>query len=443
VTPGVLGDPTGTIGGPLQIAYGRGGPWSTVNAHDPYFVKYGQKYGVPPAMLKAMEVIESGGKMIPNGNGYPNWGNMQLTSEKFGAGYHTPWDEIAEKIGADIRTAEGQIAIAAYALGGHHYWKGSPEQNFLDGYYPIEGGLDVRGPDGHTQRQYLNDMHELMRQIDAAAGGITPVTTTTAAPVGDVLDLLFGGKPYEVTAHYGQLVTWSCPHCYDYFTSYGLDTAHHWAYDAAALAGDGAPLYAPFDGKIVCAGTDNGPGAWGTGCAAFPREPNYAGAKPAGYGAGRLEILHKDGDRSLIIGHALRSLVHVGDFVSQNDLVGQQGGMNASHVHAEGRYANGTRIGDPRKLFSSGPLPPSYAERVPYDIDADNANTTTVTVTQDGVPVRQRADPTSPEVDSAFKQGETFEAVALVPGNDGKLWWLGKHNGRVPVEGTDWRAKFK
>ena len=158
VTPGVLGDPTGTIGGPLQIAYGRGGPWSTVNAHDPYFVKYGQKYGVPPAMLKAMEVIESGGKMIPNGNGYPNWGNMQLTSEKFGAGYHTPWDEIAEKIGADIRTAEGQIAIAAYALGGHHYWKGSPEQNFLDGYYPIEGGLDVRGPDGHTQRQYLNDM---------------------------------------------------------------------------------------------------------------------------------------------------------------------------------------------------------------------------------------------------------------------------------------------
>jgi len=95
---GKLGAPTGTIGGPLHIAFGRGGPWSTVNAHDPFFAKHGVRWNVRPSMLKAMEVIESGGRMIPNGNGFPNWGNMQLTSQKFGAGFSPPGTRLGRRL---------------------------------------------------------------------------------------------------------------------------------------------------------------------------------------------------------------------------------------------------------------------------------------------------------------------------------------------------------
>jgi len=175
---GKLGAPTGTIGGPLHIAFGRGGPWSTVNAHDPFFAKHGVRWNVRPSMLKAMEVIESGGRMIPNGNGFPNWGNMQLTSQKFGAGFFTPWDAAGQKIGADIASADGQIAIAAHVLGGHTGVPGTPEDIFLSNYYPTPC-LDCPGQDGHTPRQYLEDMKELERQITAAA---TSETATTPPP---------------------------------------------------------------------------------------------------------------------------------------------------------------------------------------------------------------------------------------------------------------------
>jgi murein DD-endopeptidase MepM/ murein hydrolase activator NlpD len=110
---------------------------------------------------------------------------------------------------------------------------------------------------GTTQGQYV----QKVRSLVATMSGTTPAPSPPPSPQGDVLDLLFGGKPYDITATYGQLVTWSCPGCYDYFTAYGLDSAHHWAYDASARAGDGAPLYAPFDGKVVCAGTGIGPDA--------------------------------------------------------------------------------------------------------------------------------------------------------------------------------------
>lgn len=415
-----LGDPEGTIGGPLRVAFGRGAPWDNVNRFDDLFLAAGAKHGVPPAMLKAMAVIESGGQMIPNAQGSGAFGIMQIKS--------AIWGERARALGYDLATPGGQIGMAAAILGGAiaGVTGTTPEERFLSTYYPTPG-LDVPGEDGATPRQYLADMHELMRQIDAAAKGITP------APPADVLDLIYGGKPYIISAYYGQLVTWSCPGCYTYFTAYGLDTAHHWAYDISAEAGDGAPLYAPFDGKVVCAGTGVGEGAWGTGCAAFGRVNNYGGAA-AGAGSGRLELLHHDGDRSLILGHALNSVVHPGDLVAAGDLVGHQGGMNASHVHAEGRFANGTRIGDIRVLFGGGAAP---VERVPYDFNIKSVpppNLFTVRADRK-LTVYQRAD-TSSLVASSVEKGETFQAVAIVPGNDGKEWFLSVYNGRVPRDGT-------
>jgi murein DD-endopeptidase MepM/ murein hydrolase activator NlpD len=427
---GTLGDPHGAIGGDLHIAYGRGADWSAVNRDDAAFLREGAKWHVPPDMLKAIEVIESGGQMIWNQGGSGAYGVMQIKE--------SDWGWVETEIGANLHTRDGQIAVAAAILG--EYGTGNtPEERFLQSYYPVRNPdgsicLDCKGEDGSTPRQYLADMHELRRQIVVAAGGTTPATTTTPAPQRDVFDLLYGGKPFDVLAYYGQLVTWSCPHCYDYFTAYGLDAQHHWAWDVASPAGDGAPLYAPFDGTIVCAGEGVGPGAWGTGCAAYPRQANYAGAEPAGVGAGRLEILHADGERSLILGHVLSSRVHPGDRVHTGDLIGKQGGMNASHVHAEGRRS-GQRIDDPRTMFGgvSGPV---YVESVDipqppaFDVSAK------VIVTRDGVPVLQHADLGSARTKPDLAKGDDFQAVYQVIGNDKHIYWVTTNRNRVPVDGT-------
>ena len=191
---GSVGTPTGPISTPgLQIAFGRGGSWDQVNAYDPAFVEAGARYGVDPAMLKAMMVVESGGQNIPNQNGYPNFGPMQLTSVQFGADEVTKWDNVATKLGLDITNPEHQVEIAAYVLGGHDGDAGTPEEIFLNQYYPIAGGPDVIGPDGHTQNQYRNDMHLLMADINAAdtggavsqPGGVAPGSTGMA--LGDVI----------------------------------------------------------------------------------------------------------------------------------------------------------------------------------------------------------------------------------------------------------------
>src|SRR5690349_14784637 len=73
-----VGIPTGTIPTTLKIAYGRGDPWSNVTVDAPFHEQYGAKYVVDPAMLMAMEVIESGGRMIPNAGGSGAFGIMQI-----------------------------------------------------------------------------------------------------------------------------------------------------------------------------------------------------------------------------------------------------------------------------------------------------------------------------------------------------------------------------
>lgn len=94
-------------------------------------------------------------------------------------------------------------------------------------------------------------------------------------------------------------------------------------------------------------------------------------------------------------------------------------------------------IGDPRKLFGGGPITVT-PERIPYDFNND-PNTFTVKALKD-VKVYQRADPNSPVLDTIPK-GDTFTAVAVVPGNDGRPYYLGINNGRVPVDGTEGPVK--
>jgi len=384
---------------------------------------------VSPRVLKAMMDVETGGdgnypptKCRPS-DGYDNvpaCGPMQIKWQ-----YHK--DRCPE---CNSKTVAGQVEMAAHIIGMTMLERKKDEYDAITAvYFP---GADINGT---TQAGYLARVRKLVKAMEADANGTTPLATTTPPPVpqGDVIDLLYGGKPYTISAEYGQLVTWSCPGCYDYQAAYGLDTRHHYAYDISAHAGDGAPLYAPFDGLVVCAGTGVGSGAWNTGCAAFDFLNNYGARKPAGAGHGRIELLNAEGTASLIVGHCLSATVRAGQRVNRGDLIGYQGGMNGSHVHLEARYANGTRIGDPRKLFGGGPITVT-PERLPYEWDGA-PNLFVVRALKD-LNVYQRADPSSPVLDTIPK-GDTFAAVAIVPGNDGRAWWLGRLNGRVPMEGTE------
>lgn len=94
-------------------------------------------------------------------------------------------------------------------------------------------------------------------------------------------------------------------------------------------------------------------------------------------------------------------------------------------------------ITDPRKTFGKVAVD-IPVERVPYNFDPETEpvpNLFTVKALKP-LTVYQRADPSAAVLDT-IAAGESFEAIAVIPGNDGKAWYLGKYNGRVPLDGTD------
>lgn len=433
--------PTGVVKTPLPGG-NDGVTWEDVTQWDEFIEREAGLVGWPVDRVRGHVLIESRGvptaKQV-NSQG-DSFGLLQIvpyTKNPQAQGWEGWHKVVKQKAGLPANASKQQVINALY----------DPAVNIavgmevLESFYQQHGTLDKASsafftgrPDwgagdtvnGTTGKQYQAAVNALIKE---------------QVLQGDVIDRLYGNRPYDISAEYGQLVTWSCPGCYEYFRDYGLDTRHHWAYDVSAAAGDGAPLFAPFNGTVVCAGTGVGSGAWGTGCAAFDRDNNYGGV-PAGTGHGRLELLHEDGNRSLIIGHALNSRVRAGDRVQAGDYIGQQGGMNGSHVHLEGRYQNGTRIGDPRVLFPSGEVDeqggttPAYASPNPVPQPTDFDVSIEVTVTRDGVPVLQRADLSAAQTMPPLKKGDTFNAVYQVLGNDHNIYWVTTRSNRVPVEGT-------
>lgn len=450
-TPAPLAQPAkaGTPSGPITTAGFPGVTWEDVTRYDDAIHAAADPVGWPVERVRGHILIESQGKpraMQNNASNGNSYGLMQVVP--YGVGWEGWHKLVKEKAGLPANASKQQVIDALY----------DPAVNIavgvtiLEGFYQQYGRLDEassafflgnpnwKGEDtvnGNTGSWYRDTLNALIKEQDA--NGTTPAVTTTPAPVpqGDVIDLLYGGKPYDISAGYGQLVTWSCPGCYDYQAAYGLDTKHHYAYDISARAGEGAPLYAPFDGLVVCAGTGVGSGAWGTGCAAFDRVNNYGSPRANGTGHGRIEILNEDGTASLIIGHALSARVRAGDRVKRGDLIGAEGGMNASHTHCESRYDNGRRIGDPRVLFGGGPMPTVYAERLPISQPDDDPPYWVVRVTADEVPVLQSGSAQAPKAAPPLKKGETFFATYRLPGTDGKGYWVSTKLGRVPISGTE------
>lgn len=443
--------------GPIKTS-GIDGTWEDITRFDDWIHAAADPVGWPVARIRGTIAIESEGDPAahqPNSQG-DSYGLMQVVpftadpAEQGWEGWHALVKQIA---GLPANASRQKVINALY----------DPEVNIavgvaiLEQLYQQHGTLDAASSafftgngtwDGEGDSTNKNTPAWYRKTINALI--------VEQRLFGDVIDRLFGGRPYGISAEYGQPVTWQCPigvnpgqpgNCYEYQEAYGLDDVHHYAYDVSANAGDGAPLYAPFNGTVVCAGTGVGSGAWGTGCGFNARLNNYGGL-PARAGSGRLELLHEDGRASLIIGHVLGSRVNPGDRVQAGDHIGYQGGMNASHVHLEGRYANGSRIGDPRVLFpldgaTPGAIPDDYPDSIDIPQPAEFDVSVEVTVTRDGVPVLQRADLNAEQTMPPLKKGDTFNAVYQALGNDLNIYWITTNRNRVPVEGTtapDWKG---
>jgi hypothetical protein len=160
-----IGAPTGTI---PRGEIGGGGPWQLVNRFDEIFVAEGRKHRVPPAMLKSMMIVETGGINVSD-----NFGAMGVMQIK-----PVFWNDRAQAAGYDLFTDAGQIGMAAAILGGNvpGVRGDDPVERFLYTYYPVlapDGSicLDCRGESGHTPRMYLNDIDLYTRLIEAAPMG--------------------------------------------------------------------------------------------------------------------------------------------------------------------------------------------------------------------------------------------------------------------------------
>lgn len=452
--PWGIGAPTGNIPSDLQIAYGRGAPWANVNRHDPYHVKHGNLRGVKPSMLKAMEVVESGGRSIPNGNGFPNYGVMQLT-HSWNGGPETKWEAVARRLGMDFGSPEGQIAVAALVLGGHDGDEGTPEEIFLRHYYPVydqQGNLclDCKGQDGHTPRQYLSDMHELMRLIDAAEQGVTPVVATEQ----DLLNLISNDTPgVYVSFGFNELNTGGGDF-YRYGKGHGTSGNNmHPGIDV--WMPDETPVNVVFGGEVVCVGSQ-GRVVWDQGCGYFSDDDG---------GLGNITILTDafatiNGKRYRLkttYGHMSSAVVRVGQRIADGERIGRSGVANGwSHIHVdvaiEAPELNNPQIwnnpGDyhlvsplPTMLnaLGAGSLPDAsvgYPDRLPVPQPDEFDVSVLVTATRDGVPVLQRADLGSPAVNAPLNAGDEFRAVYQVIGNDKRIYWVSTLGSRVPVEGT-------
>jgi murein DD-endopeptidase MepM/ murein hydrolase activator NlpD len=383
-------------------------PWSNVSRYEPAFSNAAKEFGVDVYLIIAVAILESGS--LQSGE---RWDNYPEDGPSVGIMQVKPkvWQWLVPT--ADAYTPVGNIRLGTAALDWAIVDTGSWQKAIVTHYFPDDD------PNGTTQNMYVQTITALMNEMSAEE---TPLPT-------DLIALVMGTPNYSLT------FDWAAPesgNIYEYGRGHGLNGHQHTGLDVGATFD--APLFAAFAGTVVCGATGWGNGAWGTGCSSF--------GDPMGGGAGRVEILHTDGIRSLIYGHVHDSLVSPGALVTAGQQIASVGGMNGWHVHLEARKKRGTSgdytIHDPRALFAdiTGSPPKAPRANVPQPEEFDR--TWTVTVTENGVPVLQRADPNASPVAEPLQKGEQFEAAYLTLSDaTGKPYWVSKARGRIPAEGTN------
>ncbi len=324
-------------GGSGLIGRPSGGNWEAVNRWDSYILRASQQTGVPANVIKAVMEFESGGNpnaVSPSGA----QGLMQVMPFHFSAGQpmQDPWTNILK--GAQI-LAQNRATFETWARqNGIDPWIAA-SRAYLAGT-PYSTAEDVHGT---STSEYAD---RITRNLAVLNGSVVPVGAgvplnppnigggATAGP--QTMSMIWGNLPNTTV-----ISTFREPSglgYYSYGVGHGTNGVEHTGIDIGMPVG--TPLYAPGPGTVTCAGTNNGPGSWGTGCGAF--------ADTFGEGAGRVEIL-LDSGVSLILGHSSRSLLRPGDRVTAGQAVALSGGMNSPHPHIETRIHDGTtwQIVDP------------------------------------------------------------------------------------------------
>lgn len=392
-------------------------------------------------LMAAMGIIESDGNQTVNGR-------VVSRDDGFGDGLSVGILQVKPRIwqslvpDANANDAEGNIrlgtAIMAQAIAQHGTW----QKALTTVYFPSDD------PNATTQSAYVKTVTSLMAEIRNNTGILhpaQPAPTTTPAPKPDspkpALDpyqVIFNGRQGPVSYGFGADVGLDY---YKYGVGHGTSrTTQHTGDDVPVT--DETPLFAPFDAEVTCVGAA-GRVIWGQGCGYYnDYTDNTTGHDRS---IGNITLLGEgaaDGYK-LVLGHCSDATVVVGQHVKAGQLVGYSGGMNGPHTHVEIAVERNSSywLLDPRPALikaMGGVAPIVQAERIPYDLDND-PNLFAVKALKE-LKVYQRADTASPVLDTIPK-GDTFEAKAIVPGNDGKPWYLGKLDGRVPVDGTEGPVK--
>ena len=299
--------------------------------------------------------------------------------------------------------------------------------------------------DGNDEAAYINAVCLVLDRDVPRVGPPSPTPPPPPPPPPVDVD------PIAVIVHgsYGDIT-------YGFGADAGLDyyaygTGHGTQRDTQHTGDDvpvprGTRLYTPCDGTVLCVGSAGGPNGagWGNACGSYP-DRDGSGA------SGNITVLLDAGSR-LTLGHCSSFNVGVGQKVKAGDLLGRSGGMNGPHVHVEMAICDQSKVNmaiahypgcyflvEPvaaLKAAMQGHKPVVYADRLPVPQPAAFTTFCNVAATQDGVPVLQRADLTSPAVRAPLSKGESFDAVMLILGDDRQWYWISSLGSRIPVSGT-------
>ncbi len=428
---------TGVPTGPIKTAGFPQVRWEDITRYDQYLSPLAESVGWPMARLRGHIVIESGGNAHAvqqnNSNGW-SYGLFQIVP--FGVGWEG-WNSLVKRLAKlPANASREQVVEALY----------NPAVNcaaavqILEGLYQQHGSLDKassafflgnpdwRGADtvnGNTGAGYKRTLESL-------------ITEQKAFAPPDLISYIVSGARYTAEFGFGE-GNWdergNPVNLYQYGVGHGeglVRANQHTGLDIVVPLY--TPIRTPLSGVVRCVG-NAGEGDWGQGCGSF--------ADTIGGGIGNVTVL-TDAGLKLTFGHVNSSPLRVGQRVVAGDIVAYSGGMVGPHLHLD---ASTNRNGsywllDPipaiaKALGQTIPVPPpSYAlPQPPFNRDF-RPNTTTVTATVDGVPVLQRADKLSAATNKPLAKGDDFDAVALIIGEDGKLWWVSSRGSRIPLEGT-------
>lgn len=326
-TPGqwLSGQSGSTTGGTGNV----GGDWSSVEQWSATIQQAAKKYGVPVNLIKSVMMRESGGQNLAI-NDSSAVGPMQVTTNNWsGLGYnlYDPSENIMA--GAAVlrqmydTMGSWEGAVRAYLAG-----PGGAYQNVTDSF-------------GTNPDSYWADVNANWQKLNGATGG-AGLGFGGGSSMG--WDTVFGGVGVP---EWGEFGVESTNGLYDYGKEYGLNGTQHTGVDVPLPIG--TPYRAPMSGTITCAGTGNGSGAEGMGCAAF--------GDPIGGGVGRVELLLDNG-AVLIFGHSNQSMFQPGQRVTAGQVIGTSGGMVSPHIHLEARVRDpqtgNWRIVDPRTVIGGG-----------------------------------------------------------------------------------------